>query len=57
MATVVDANKQKLYIPIIFDEAPARKAKQSVSEVIVIEGPACLKASKNLFFLDYLRLV
>ena len=41
-------------MPSIFELAPARKAKQSVSEVIVMDGPACLRASIKRSCLDNL---
>ena len=46
---------QKLAIAGIDEVAPARKAKASVTEVIVIEGPACLSASTNRVFVGYLN--
>ena len=44
--------KQKLLTPSIEELEPAKKAKASVSDVIVIEGPECLMASINRFYFD-----
>ena len=41
---MIDAWKQKLLIPLRIELAPARKAREFVKEVIVIDGPECLNA-------------
>ena len=41
---------QKLAMAGIDEVAPARKANASVTDVIVIEGPACLTASTKRVF-------
>ena len=48
---------QKLLTPSIEELEPAKKAMASVSDVIVIEGPACLMASISRFYFDYFNEV
>ena len=48
---------QKLLIALIEELDPAMKAKASVIEVMVIEGPECRMASIILSFLDNFKEV
>ena len=44
------AKTQKLLNPGMLDRAPRKKARASVTEVTVIEGPACFNPILNLSF-------
>ena len=52
---ISDAWTQKLYIPLRIELEPAKKAKAFVKEVIVIDGPECLRAFLILQLGDCLK--